>query len=478
MADERSELREKVSALGGDVEGIEQLRQQQLAKEKEERVELLRRQIVRRALNAGLTSGWSSWYEFWRSKTYAMSMLRKIANKLRAPELANAFNWLVREWLAEKRQAEEARLQAQLESLAGTNTGMSTAMAELHAEYKVKMKDMKMEHEVALERLRVELTGSAEEVDKLRREEEKEARVELMRRQVTRRMLNQDLSNGWSAWYAFWSAKVYAYGKLREVGNKFRSPELAMAYEFWAREAEAYRWSKKLALQKANAKQMEAAKRELDAQLELQRQEYEKRLANAEEVRLGLMERVAVLGGGQAEAEALLEAREAKEKEERVEMLRRQSVRRVMNQSLAAGFSAWTELWEAKTYAMKRLRQVGNRLLKTDLAFAFYEWYGGQQDEKMAARVSVAHGRLDEMRAERDQLLSEVKKVHSHKHAPPPPTRPRPVCPHSPDLIAHLVLLTYGPLSSLSSHALRACCRCERRWKRSSRRSQTTRSER
>ena len=42
-----------------------------------------------------------------------------------------------------------------------------------------------------------------------------------------------------------------------------------------------------------------------------------------------------------------------------------------MHQGIANGWSAWVELWEAKTYAMSRLRECGNRLRKPELSLAF-----------------------------------------------------------------------------------------------------------
>ena len=53
-----------------------------------------------------------------------------------------------------------------------------------------------------------------------------------------------------------------------------------------------------------------------------------------------------VLTGTAAERVAFLEAQA---KEERVELLRRQIGRRMLNAGLARGFSAWTELWEVPT---------------------------------------------------------------------------------------------------------------------------------
>ena len=68
----------------------------------------------------------------------------------------------------------------------------------------------------------------------MREAQEREQRVELLRRQVTRRIMNADLANGWRAWYDYWSAKSYSMGRLREVANRFATPALASAFEFWA----------------------------------------------------------------------------------------------------------------------------------------------------------------------------------------------------------------------------------------------------
>ena len=49
---------------------------------------------------------------------------------------------------------------------------------------------------------------------------QREARVAHLRKQATRRMMNQALSAGWDAWHELWSAKTYAMSALREVANR------------------------------------------------------------------------------------------------------------------------------------------------------------------------------------------------------------------------------------------------------------------
>ena len=70
-----------------------------------------------------------------------------------------------------------------------------------------------------------------------------------------------------------------------------------------------------------------------------------------------------------------LEAKSAREaREERVEMLRRMTTRRMMNQAVFSGWTAWMEHWEARTYALQRLRQAASRLRSPELAAAFADW--------------------------------------------------------------------------------------------------------
>ena len=75
---------------------------------------------------------------------------------------------------------------------------------------------------------------------------EKEARIELMRRQVGRRMMNRNLANGFSSWYAMWSAKTYAINRLREVGNRLRAPEKQIAFLRIVEAADRARHAKQL----------------------------------------------------------------------------------------------------------------------------------------------------------------------------------------------------------------------------------------
>ena len=94
------------------------------------------------------------------------------------------------------------------------------------------------------------------------------------------------------------------------------------------------------------------------AQMETELAQVKKELTKANAERQMLREKVGELDGGVAEAERLREEQAAKEKEERIELLRRQIGRRMMNQGITRGFQAWMEMWEAKRYALEKLREA------------------------------------------------------------------------------------------------------------------------
>jgi len=102
--------------------------------------------------------------------------------------------------------------------------------------------------------------------------------------------------------------------------------------------------------------------------------EYEEKLRKAEAARVILLEKVSLLGGGSAAAQELLEAQSALDKEQRVEMLRRQIARRMLNHGISRGWTAWQELWRARKEALTVLRLVGNRFRAPALAEAFARW--------------------------------------------------------------------------------------------------------
>ena len=192
------------------VGSAEELAALQGEKAKADRIELLRRQVGRRIMNAGLSRGWTAWIELWEAKTYAMQTLRAVGNKLRSPEVADAFGAWADDVAEEKRAAEVLAQRSQLGGLAAELSAVKQELAALQVESEQRLAEGAAAHAADLQRLRVELTGMAEERESMRAAQDREARVQLVRRQVARRIISRGLVRGWTMWHGQWERRVRA----------------------------------------------------------------------------------------------------------------------------------------------------------------------------------------------------------------------------------------------------------------------------
>ena len=254
MADE--ELATALARQRIELTGSQEEREALLAEvAKEERIELLRRQVCRRIKFGGLANGWMAWKELRDARSYALKRLREIGNRLHRPELSFAFGaWgeLLEEKLENDRKSQFTLLQEREAALSSRCARLEKEVERERAAGAAQLEQAAQDKASALKRQLTEMTGTAEEIDTLRKQEAKEERVELLRRQVGRRMLYSSLAHAWTAWAEFWSAKTYSMARLKQCGNKLKTPALATSFAVWAADT-------------AHQKK-EAAWRELEAQ--------------------------------------------------------------------------------------------------------------------------------------------------------------------------------------------------------------------
>ena len=232
----RVALDRQLIELAGSREEQQQVKAQ---KEKEQRIDDLRKRVGRRMMNAGLASGWAAWHELWAAKTYALDRLRRTGKRLRGGIIVSSFDdWAASAREARKAAAHAADLATREQELTAETAALEAELAAMREHCRLQLVAAAEERRVALERQKVELLGSAAEQAELREEKAKEERIELLKRQVGRRMMNQGIANGWAAWYELWAAKTYAMEMLRKTGNRLRSPALSAALGFWVADAQ------------------------------------------------------------------------------------------------------------------------------------------------------------------------------------------------------------------------------------------------
>lgn len=301
---ERTQLRERVAQLDGDYSQAEKARVEQAHADKEARVELLRRQIVRRMLAQGLAQAWVAWFELYINRSHALKRLHQVSMRLRAPATAFAF----RVWL---QQTESTRWEKK-------RSAWEKREQQLLAEVAAAREDLEVEHQkaqqvaaeadgvmaAALSRQLVELTGSAEERMALQEKAEQQGRIDQLSRRFGRRIMYHSLTLAWNAWTEFAEARSYHLGRLRQVGNQLRAPDVASAFGAWVEE-----WAE--ARRAAERERMEREAKSLEAQLSRARHEVGQamlmRTAQEDEAR-HLKSRVTDLGIEVREQAAMLEA--------------------------------------------------------------------------------------------------------------------------------------------------------------------------
>ena len=185
----------------------------------EARIESMRRRIGLRILNQQLANGWSAWHEMYSSRVYAIKRLRTCARRLKAPLLVNAFGAIKYQWREVLHaRAMESRVGDAEADLRIRIAALEAEVGEAREEMARRLKGAAHAMALALERQRIELSGSAEEQAAAREAVERSQRVDLVRRQMVRRIMSRDLALGWSAWLELYHSRTYAHNKLRRLG--------------------------------------------------------------------------------------------------------------------------------------------------------------------------------------------------------------------------------------------------------------------
>ena len=179
------------------------------------------------------------------------------------------------------------------------------------------------------------LDGRGMEAEKERRmqeqlEQEREARVQHLANVGLRRMFQQGLARGFTAWKDQYLNYIHARRLLQQAGARLAKPKLAQAVTHWRHDMEAAR----LAAASETMESKLAASQERCSTLEAE-------LAKA-------ISAIKSLQGAAAEMDAKALERKKEmadeleaEKQKRVEHLVQVGVRRIFQQGLARGWTAW-----------------------------------------------------------------------------------------------------------------------------------------
>ena len=114
------------------------------------------------------------------------------------------------------------------------------------------------------------------------------------------------------------------------------------------------------------------------------------------------------------DVDQMISAHLSRQMAEKADLVMKAAARRMRARGLTLGFNAWADFWAAKTAAMRRMREIANRLhpATTMIASAFYVWAEEASNANLAAErqlLEKQHGKLKLMLELRDKEIVRLK---------------------------------------------------------------------
>ena len=334
---------------------------------------------ARKLRNPELTRGWRSWLELVEFRR----RLRNAAARMRSPAVSHAFGAWRRLAAVEGRRSTQAALakagrsslelsfRCEAAERALTEVNMLMAQREREAADQLSVREAELQR--ALKALRHEY-------------EEKESRLqEAAMLRVAQRMLQLELSRGFTAWQAManerrrlmnaarklrnpeltrgwrsWLELVEFRRRLRNAAARMRSPAVSHAFGAWRRLAEEGRRRQRQDRYAKLEEQLKEAKDHVDW---LQKELAARDVAHAHE----LVELRKEIESKDEEVEAQRAAHNAA-----VRRVQAQAMRRMLQLGLARGFSAWEEMASER----RRLMNAARKMRNPQLSSAWRSWLG------------------------------------------------------------------------------------------------------
>jgi hypothetical protein len=195
--------------------------EEELAAEKEKRVEHTKEMAVRRIFKRELTRGWVAWYDLYVEKARERNLLRSAGAKLSKPKLVASVLLWRRKWEADEMAKASASLEEKLQQqVVAMGKELETVRAQVEAAKAAGFEVAATEEEL---RHRMEERLAAE----------KEKRIEHTKEMAIRRIFRRELVRGWQAWYETYWARVREANLLKASASRLTKPKLVACLHLW-----------------------------------------------------------------------------------------------------------------------------------------------------------------------------------------------------------------------------------------------------
>jgi hypothetical protein len=265
----RAEL-EKLRQATLDGRGLEEeeharILEEELNKERTERIEHIKRISMRRLGNRQLALGWGKWVAAWEEGLHMQQLLRASAAKLIKPKLVGCVAYWRRDYEYESYTARSKGLAEQLRT-----QSEKTRRAEAELAY--------LRNELSAARSAVgsyqDTTGEMREWSEEQLEKAKMKRIQHTQEMAVRRLGRRELARGWMEWCEMVAVRIRKRRLLKAAGQRLFKPKVSRSFAVWARVAHLER--KALDAKEAQRKMAASSKDKvaLEHQLESTMREY------------------------------------------------------------------------------------------------------------------------------------------------------------------------------------------------------------
>ena len=421
------ELEAKIKALlAGQMDAEAQAALKEEAA-RERRVEELKAKAMRRIANQGLMKGWAVWHDVWEAKAKKVRMLAAAGAKLMRPQLVASLAAWKADWTAEMvaqkgatfeqrlKQSEVRReeVEEELASQRAKAARLAVEVDELRTAAEHARRAAEEKHAAAIERLRKELTGSAEEQAAAREAAAREARIEQMKAKAMGRIKNQGIMAGWSQWHEVWSEAAKQKRQLAAAGARLTRPLLVKTFSEWKSDWSAAAAEAAAEAAKGHKQQLREAKtraRELEKELSESKAAHKAELAAAERRRRELETQLSSAPSADKLAEEMRKKEEAA-MERRVEEMKAKATRRLKNQGIITGWGRWHEQWAERARRRRLMQHAASKLVRPKLVQGFARFKANRAAARASLDAAAGSSALEEQRRLNAELRAELEKL-------------------------------------------------------------------
>ena len=344
---------------------------------------------VRRISQMGLARGWTAWLDNYQEYQYKKRLLKGAGARLAKPKLVASFVKWRHDWESEEAAKAMMTTAQRIADADAKRVAVEVELEQVRSELKKAREDMLAGRGMEAERERL----MQEELER-----EREKRVAHLQQIGVRRLMQQGLARGWTAWLEVYEDYVHKKRMLKTAASRLSKPKLVASFVKWQRDWEAEEAAKGRMTQEQRVADAEASRAAAEAEAAKLRDE----LAKARDDMLA--------GRGQeAERERLLQEQLAAEREKRVAHLQQLGVRRLMQQGLARGWTAWLDIYLDYQHKKRMLKTAASRLAKPKLVASFVHWQRDWEAEEAGKAKQTSRDRRAAELAERDVALQEIQ---------------------------------------------------------------------